>query len=102
MDRIITSDIFKAMYLLNKKHRLYGVKQSNDGKKQFLIKGHNLHLHDFRYRTGHALMNPLVLKEIHSYLEKIDEDDQELLTHVCLLLSEEYYDSLDREGLIAL
>ncbi len=102
MDRIITSDIFKAMYLLNKKHRLYGVKQSSNGKKQFLLKGHKLHLHDFRYRTGHALMNPLVSKEIHSYLEKIDEDDQELLTHVCSLLSEGHYESLDREGLIAL
>ncbi len=101
MDRIITSDIFKAMYLLNKKHRLYGVRQSHNGTKQFLIKGHKLHLHDFRYRTGHALMNPLVSKEIHSYLEKIDENDEELLTHVCLLLSEEYYDSLNREEIIA-
>jgi hypothetical protein len=102
MDRIVTSDIFKAMYLLNKKHRLYGVKQSRNGKKQFLLKGHKLHLDDFRYRTGHALMNPLVSREIHSYLEKIDENDHEMLTHVCLLLSEEYYDSLDRERLIAL
>ncbi len=100
MNQICTSDIFKATYLLNKFNRLCAVKRNPNGEKQFIIKGHKLYLHDFRYRTGHASINPLVFKETYRFLQELEEKDQSLLEHTCLLLSEEHYESFEGDDTI--
>ncbi len=100
MNKIQTNDIFRATYLLNKYNRLCAIKHNSGGEKLFVIKGHKLYLHDFRYRTGHALINPLVFKETYRLLEKTEEKDQNLLDHTCFLLSEEYCESFEGDNLI--
>ena len=102
MNQICTKDIFKATYLLIKRNRLVGITRNSTGEKLFVIKGHKLYLHDFKYRTGHALINPLIFKETYRFLKKIGEKDQNQLDFTCTLLSEEYYESLEQAGLIGI
>jgi hypothetical protein len=101
MTEIWTDDIFKASYLLNKCQRLHSVKLQN-GKKYYAIKGEYVHMHDLRYQTGRALINPLILRATYHYLEQVGEKDNRLLSQLSHLLHEEYGDFPATEDQIAI
>ena len=88
MIEIKTNDLFKVAYLLSKGQRLHSVR-FNNGQAHFLMKGAYIEMHDLRYKTGRALINPLILKEIIRYLEQITEKDTFALYRASKLLEEE-------------
>jgi hypothetical protein len=88
MTEIWTNDLFKVAYLLSKGQRLHSVGFDN-GKAQFIIKGEYIEMHDLRYKTGRALINPLILKESIRFLEQITKKDIPTLYRASKLLEEE-------------
>ncbi len=58
---ISTKDPFRAAYLL--RFGTFKESKMENNEKIYVLEGENLFEEDFRYRTGYALVNPLLLKE---------------------------------------
>lgn len=70
MSAIETPDIFRGAYLLTQGGRLA---QTRVARHQvlFVIEGENVAEHDERYRLGHALVNPVQLRETLNLLRDL-------------------------------
>ncbi len=73
MDRIQTSDIFRAAYHITREDRLFAVSITNEDEKEFIIKGENLYSEDWKYRAGQAIINPLVFEKSIRLLEEMNK-----------------------------
>lgn len=73
---IKTKDPFRAAYLLR-----YGeFKKSQtleDNSTLYVLAGEKLFEEDFRYRTGYAVINPLLLKESYDLLLELSSKNRE-------------------------
>lgn len=70
LSAIETSDIFRGAYLLTQGARLIDTRLSR-GQVRFLIEGEGVTEHDERYRLGHALVNPVALRETLNLLRDL-------------------------------
>jgi hypothetical protein len=68
-----TTDLFRGAFLLCKGGDLSEIRIKNNGRQivSFLIKGNGLDKQDRAYRNGHALVNPLQLRESLNHLRDI-------------------------------
>lgn len=77
-----TTDIFRGAFLLCTGGSLSDIRIRNNGRRiaAFLITGKDVDKRDQEYRTGHARVNPLQLRESLNHLrdamfEKLQEAD---------------------------
>lgn len=82
---VLTDDPFRAAYLL--KFGSFQESKFKNNRRVFILEGENLLEEDFKYRTGNAQVNPLVLKESYQLLLELSDVDENEDTE--LLLEEE-------------
>jgi hypothetical protein len=70
LSAIETSDIFRGAYLLTQGARLTETR-THRGQVRFVIEGEGVAEHDERYRLGHALVNPVALRETLNLLRDL-------------------------------
>ena len=70
MSAIETSDIFRGAYLLTQGGRLIDTRVHRS-QVRFVIEGEAVAEHDERYRLGHALVNPVALRETLNLLRDL-------------------------------
>jgi hypothetical protein len=70
MSAIETADIFRGAYLLTQGARLTETRTQR-GQVRFVIEGEGVAEHDERYRLGHALVNPVALRETLNLLRDL-------------------------------
>jgi hypothetical protein len=67
---IETADIFRGAYLLTQGARLSSTYVARN-QVRFVIEGESVAEHDERYRLGHALVNPVQLRETLNLLRDL-------------------------------
>ena len=70
MSAIETPDIFRGAYLLTQGGRLAQTRVARN-QVLFVIEGEDVAEHDERYRLGHALVNPVQLRETLNLLRDL-------------------------------
>ena len=70
MSAIETPDIFRGAYLLTQGARLINTRVERN-QVRFVIEGEAVTEHDERYRLGHALVNPVQLRETLNLLRDL-------------------------------
>ena len=70
MNAIETADIFRGAYLLTQGARLIDTRVARN-QVRFVIEGEGVIEHDERYRLGHALVNPVALRETLNLLRDL-------------------------------
>ncbi len=71
MNEIETKDIFRGAYLLCMGGTLHETKLADSRQVTFVIEGKNLEQKDIQYHTGHALVNPIQLRETLNLLRDL-------------------------------
>jgi hypothetical protein len=70
MSAIETADLFRGAYLLTQGARLIDTHVARN-QVHFVIEGEGVSEHDERYRLGHALVNPVALRETLNLLRDL-------------------------------